>query len=409
MSTNSVNRIIKFCYLIPFFFLIKPDYFSYLGAFSSIYKLGFILFFALIVCKEFFLIKKRKSISKITLLVILIIIYPFIVSVFYGVEINQAIYIPLIQTLGIALLLEIGVQERFNECLSALALLLEIYIYINFLSIILFPNGLYNADFYSGNYWFLGYKNVMIRFILPGVCINFISAVCRKEKHTFRICILCAIAIASLIMVDNKTGIIGLAIIIISAILFSKKKLPRFINLRNTLIIIGIISVLLGTTSLLSEFSPILKSMGETVSVMSRQAVWFRAIQMFMKNPLFGYGLRSGDQYRKLINLSTGWGYFSHPHNYILFTLIQGGIIVVLLIVVLFICLSRTYIEHQNNYGCKMLIFMYLGFFVMGITESLTGATLLYPLAILMDGMKNRKIEYNFRIKNKKVILKWGG
>ncbi len=56
-----------------------------------------------------------------------------------------------------------------------------------------------------------------------------------------------------------------------------------------------------------------------------------------------------------------------------------------------------------------MLIFMYLGFFVMGITESLTGATLLYPLAILMDGMKNRKIEYNFRIKNKKVILKWGG
>ena len=61
MSTNSVNRIIKFCYLIPFFFLIKPDYFSYLGAFSSIYNLGFILFFALIVCKEFFLIKKRKE------------------------------------------------------------------------------------------------------------------------------------------------------------------------------------------------------------------------------------------------------------------------------------------------------------------------------------------------------------
>ena len=42
MSTNSVNRIIKFCYLIPFFFLIKPDYFSYLGAFSSIYNLGFL-------------------------------------------------------------------------------------------------------------------------------------------------------------------------------------------------------------------------------------------------------------------------------------------------------------------------------------------------------------------------------
>lgn len=401
----NTNRIIKFYYFILFFFLIKPDFFSYLGGLSLIYNLCFIICFAIVVFYIIIYIKQKRKISKLFILVMMVTVYPFIISIIQGVQINNAIMFPLMQTLGVAFLLEVGTHTKFEQCLSALALLLSIYIYINFLSIILFPNGLYDADFYSGNYWFLGYKNVMIRFMLPGLSINFIDCIYRKGKYTVSIYVLCMVSLVSLFIVDNKTGIIGLAIIILVAILFSKQQLPRFLNLRNGLILIGIISILLGTTSVLNKFSPILNSMGETVSVMSRQAVWVRAIQIFIKNPLFGYGLRSGDQYRMLINLSTGWGYFSHPHNYILYSLIQGGGIGMLFIILLFIRVSKGYIQNRNNYGCKMLIFMYLSFFVMGITESLTGATLLYPLAILMDVMKNKEIQYNFGKTNKKIVL----
>ena len=401
-----VNRIIKFYYFILFFFLNKPDFFSYLGGFSSIYNLCFIVCFAITLFNIIIYIKQKGKISKLLILVMMVVLYPFIISIFQGVQINNAIMFPLMQTLGVAFLLEVGIHTKFEQCLSALALLLSIYIYINFLSIILFPNGLYSADFYSGNYWFLGYKNVMIRFLLPGLCINFIDCIYRKGRYTISVYALCLVSIVSLLIVDNKTGIVGLVIIILVAILFAKQQLPRFLNLRNGLILIGIISILLGTTSVLNEFSPFLSSMGESISVMSRQAVWVRAIQMFVKNPLFGYGLRSGDQYRVLINLSTGWGYFSHPHNYILYSLIQGGGIGMAFIILLFIRVSKGYIQNQKNYGCKMLIFMYLSFFVMGITESLTGATLLYPLTILMDVMKNKEIQYNFGETNKKIVFR---
>lgn len=63
------------------------------------------------------------------------------------------------------------------------------------------------------------------------------------------------------------------------------------------------LSIALATTSLLDEFSDLLLDMGETVSVFSRQAVWFRAIQLFVKSPVWGYGIRTNDGYRELINV----------------------------------------------------------------------------------------------------------
>lgn len=103
---------------------------------------------------------------------------------------------------------------------------------------------------------------------------------------------------------------------------------------------------------------------------------------MFVKSPVWGYGIRTNDGYRELINLSTGWGYFSHPHNYILYVLIQGGILELMLISYLIIKVTRMCLANRNNYMAKMLLVFYIASFVMGITESLVGYTLLFPIAL---------------------------
>lgn len=258
----------------------------------------------------------------------------------------------------------------------------EIYTYVNFATIVLFPDGLYDAALYAGNYWFLGYKNVMIRFLLPAIVLNAIWTVHNKGKYTVRLYLLIIISIATEWMVDCKTGLIGIIIVVATMIIFTRKQLPKFINARNGLLFIGVLSIALATTSLLDEFSDLLLDMGETVSVFSRQAVWFRAIQLFVKSPVWGYGIRTNDGYRELINLSTGWGYFSHPHNYILYVLIQGGILELMLISYLIIKVTRMCLANRNNYMAKMLLVFYIASFVMGITESLVGYTLLFPIAL---------------------------
>lgn len=253
---------------------------------------------------------------------------------------------------------------------------------VNFATIVLFPDGLYDAALYAGNYWFLGYKNVMIRFLLPAIVLNAIWTVHNKGKYTVRLYLLIIISIATEWMVDCKTGLIGIIIVVATMIIFTRKQLPKFINARNGLLFIGVLSIALATTSLLDEFSDLLLDMGETVSVFSRQAVWFRAIQLFVKSPVWGYGIRTNDGYRELINLSTGWGYFSHPHNYILYVLIQGGILELMLISYLIIKVTRMCLANRNNYMAKMLLVFYIASFVMGITESLVGYTLLFPIAL---------------------------
>ena len=126
----NTNRIIKFYYFILFFFLIKPDFFSYLGGLSLIYNLCFIICFAIVVFYIIIYIKQKRKISKLFILVMMVTVYPFIISIIQGVQINNAIMFPLMQTLGVAFLLEVGTHTKFEQCLSALALLLSIYIYI---------------------------------------------------------------------------------------------------------------------------------------------------------------------------------------------------------------------------------------------------------------------------------------
>ena len=137
--------------------------------------------------------------------------------------------------------------------------------------------------------------------------------------------------------------------------------------------------------------------MGEEASVMSRTYVWERSVQMFKESPIWGYGFRSNEGYRRLINLNLGWGYFSHPHNYVLYVLMQGGVTLAGLIIALMLIISKKCIKMRTHFGAKILVFIYIAFFVMGISEALTAFTMLYPLAIFVDAFEKYEMEYRKR------------
>lgn len=385
-------------YFIAFFFIIKPDYFSYMGNFTKLYNIGFFITICFIILKK---IRKRK-ISKKGFLIILIAVIPLIIGLMQGAKVSMSVITPIIQVICLTFILEDGLEDNFDKCLDALACLLELYTYINFITVILYPNGLYEMDLYSGSYWFLGYKNVMIRFLIPAIFCNIVKTIRKKKKYSTRLFALIVTSIATQLIVDCKTGLIGIGIIVIMMLLFSRESLPRWINGKNCFIFIGIFSIILATTHLMDSFSDILASLGETMSVSHRQAVWKRAIELIAKNPIIGYGARTSSEYKELINLSTGWGYFSHPHNYFLYMALQGGILIYILIIALMINISKKSRQNKKNIGSKFLIVMYVAFFVMGISESLSGAILLYPLAIFSDYFSVNEVIYDKKKERKK-------
>lgn len=380
-------------YSLAFFFLLKSDFFAYMGLFTVLYNLGLVL----TLCVVFASMLRIRDNSKLRPLVLASLLFPLIVGIAYGVSLTQSLFSPLLQSIGLTLLIAIGIKRDFPTCIKALALVLEVYAYVNILSVILFPNGLYGTedDFvYAGKYWFLGYKNVMVRFLLPALFINAVSALYSKGKYTLRTYLLCVVVVATQILVDCMTGLIGVSIMVIMMIVFSRKSLPRYFNLRNGIIAIVLISLSLISLDLMSIFGSEIAGLDREESLSTRQLVWARAGELIMGSPLWGYGLRTSQDYRDLISLSLGWVEFSHPHNYVMYVLMQGGLIGATLIVLIFRKIGMLWAADKSNYGLKMLIAMYVVFLVMGLTESLTGATLLLPLSMTAEGFAKYPVHY---------------
>lgn len=377
-------------YFIAFFFLIKPQYYSYISGFTSIYNPGMIAVAAIIIVKSVL----GKRMTKQATYILAITLFPVLSSIIEGVSANTSMFLPVVQVVSLTLLLQYGLKKDFDKCLGAFAFILELYSYINFLTIVLFPEGIYETSIYSGHYWFLGYKNVMIRFLLPAICVNVVYTIYKEHKYTARLISLIVIACLSEVITDCKTGSIGLIFVVVIMMLMTRKKLPAFLNLKNGAIAIGVFSMLLATTSFLNLFSELLALIGEDASLLNRQVIWIRAVELFMDSPIWGYGLRTTEGYRQLLNTSTGWADFSHPHNFFLYVLIQGGLINLLLVFGLFFRTSKKCLAQRENFASKMLILTYASFFIMGIVESLVGATLLYPLAMIADYALEKPIYY---------------
>lgn len=382
-----------YLYSLAFFFLLKSDYFAHMGNFTVLYNIGLLLTFCVVFAAMF----QIRDNSRLRPLVLASLFFPLIVGIANGVVLTQSLISPLLQSIGLTLLISIGIKRDFPTCIKALALVLEIYAYVNFLTVILLPNGLYGTedDFvYAGKYWFLGYKNVMVRLLLPALFVNAVSALYSKGKYTLRIYLLCVVVVATEILVDCMTGLVGVSIMVLMMIVFSRKKLPQYFNLRNGIIAMVLISISLISLDLMSIFGSEISELDREESMLTRQLVWARAGELIIGSPLWGYGLRTTQDYRELISLSLGWVDFSHPHNYIMYVLLQGGLIEATFIVLIFRKIGMLWTTDKNNYGLKMQISMYSAFLLMGLTESLTGATLLLPLSMMAEGFTKYPIHY---------------
>ena len=76
-----------------------------------------------------------------------------------------------------------------------------------------------------------------------------------------------------------------------------------------------------------------------------------------------------------------------HPHNYFLHILIQGGIIGFILLLNVIFTADKSIRRTKNNLSKYIVSSGIISFYIMGITESLTAALLMYPMYILLGNI----------------------
>ena len=267
----------------------------------------------------------------------------------------------------------------FWKKLKSIDLVLTIYVVINFLTILLYPDGWFSTHNYSAN-WFLGYKNELIRTLLPALTINGVLAMHNNGRYKLKNIIIYLICLSSIILTGSATSLVmiiaygGFVLIVHSR--FSLK----YFSLLLSFLISCFISIGFVIYHAQDDYSVIFENwLGKDTTLTGRVFIWEYAISKILNSPIIGYGYHATTEWNQIF-----YDYrlenLSHPHNYLLYTLIQGGVVYLLIYIILLLFTTISTWKLHANREFLILTAMFFLFYIGGISESITNCPLMFPL-----------------------------
>lgn len=362
--------------------LVEPAYFAQINTIDTIFKIGSLISTIFLLITLF-----SQKISKTSLWILAFFGTIFFTTILGSSNLLEYMkrYFPL---LAACLVFERWIHKSPETLVDAFSIL-EIWIYVNFITILLFPNGMYQSELYSAN-WFLGYKNPQIRTILPIICMSLIRSYWKYDKISIRTFLLIIISALSLIMIDSSTSLIGFTIFILLLVIYHKKnkRLPKIFTLKNALLVTIILFLVLVVFQLQEFFSYLIVDiLGSDLTFHTRSQLWVMAIDLIKKKWLFGYGYLVARDYQALFGNHL---YYTHPHNYFLYIAFTGGIVLLYVLLKAFLKANKALNNSIESIYSKIVLFTLISFLIMGLAEALTDTVLLYPMLIL--GMEAERL-----------------
>ena len=240
-------------------------------------------------------------------------------------------------------------DKRPNQMINAFCGVFCAYILINTITTILFPQGLFETVAMSGiarkeASYFLGHKNIVLSYMMPGILCLCYKNYARKNKLTFTtwlyiigVCVCCVIG-------QSLTSMIAVAIVIVSLVMADSKRLSKYINTRTALLMNLLFFIFIVVLRVQEVFSYFLVSVtGKGLDMNGRTLIWDKALLAILQHPMIGYGIEPAKNIlsKYMVNSDSF-------HNLAVDLLYQGGIIGMLLFVAMFYFLDRTIARCPN-------------------------------------------------------------
>lgn len=299
-----------------FIILIKPGIFSEYSKFILVGNIFDIL--RIIVCVYVFLVFfiNRLKINKSYLLMLYFIIL-FIPTIYNNGDIFGLLIQSLLTLIWI-ILFNYNMNYNKNNFLDALDFTFYLLIVINFITILLFPDGMYvNSSYYHSNY-FLGLDNNFIMYILPGLTINFLNSYRKYNKLSKTSIILYLIILISVIKIWSVTTLCAFILLSILLFLSQIKNLSLLKFFKVLFILLGSCFILFLILDSVGIFKYLMDLFGKDVTLSNRVVIWKDYIYYIKKQPFIGYG------YEKISTILTKTN-AQHAHNIYLNIIYQGG------------------------------------------------------------------------------------
>lgn len=302
--------------------------------------------------------------------------------------------------LSVMLLYELTYTQKNTTFLSAQLFCFEIVIYINFITELIFPNGMYlNETFPYGPNWFLGYYNSYTVYCIPALMFAWLYK--EKTDKKFRTYFLTVIIIASDIVVFAGGFTMALASMGIVYIFFKGR--TRIFNYINYWMLHIIFLVFIIVLKLQNLFFVLLNDiLGKWSSLLSRMNIWDQTFRFIFKSPWIGYG--SQEKTRRLMEFHSNW--MIHSHNMFLEMLYQVGIIGLILFAAVVIVAGRNLMKHRDTNESKIIATAFLGWCICTLVEPFTSSFLMGMFVIAYHS--NRELAGNRQPCRKRIRRRTG-
>ena len=343
---RKVLSIQKLGYMILLFPLIEPEAaferISLLNIVFNMWKLcSWVLIFILYI-------DKCRKIDKFTFAVVSCCFIELVSTVFHGGWIYSSL-LSFVRLTAMVLLIKMMLDEDPMFCFDVVLPLLEILLYANLISIILFPDGLYTdivgADFERSENWILGVDNAQTPYFIAALSVAIIRDYYKlgELKLSFRSWMLIGVCYGTVLIRKPATALVGLFIILPAILLpklFTKSRILNIVTYM-TVIIVFFFAIIIFRTQ--NHFAFLIQGvLHKSLTFSGRTRIWDNAISVILHNPLLGIGTW---------NEEVIWSYLGqiHAHNIFLQVLVSGGILEFSFFVYMHIIIARKLIKNNHN------------------------------------------------------------
>ncbi len=361
MQKSKLNKYI--IYFIMIFPLVIPEGLATLSstAYTIIFKYGRIVSFFIILLLYISKLRHGRAAIPVQLRYMFVLaIYCLMVSIIGGHGWSDwlSAFWPCLMA---GILAEYGKKDT-DVLINTLLVILEFWTYVNFIFVILYPDGMYVSTTigYTKN-WILGYKSSFQYILFPAVILGWIRS--SYSGRRLRFWLLLIIAIAEAFRSENAMLVVAFAVVAICYV-FKLIEIKRFFNSFIYSIVIFVVNMLFifGLTMLVNTRigSLFLGYYGKSTTLGGRASyIWPITIQKIAQNPIFGYGVWSSEERRALyLNRPAA----IHAHNQLLEMLFVGGIIFLIIYTLFFVKMYRESNSHSEKSSTKIIMF---GLFVL--------------------------------------------
>lgn len=245
-----------------------------------------------------------------------------------------------------------------------------LFIIVNFLSILLYPNGILNRIYIP--IWILGQKQDLLICYFPTLLFGILANKWNLLSNKFKILIIISGILTLLIL--RPIGLIITTILLFCMTYFDR--IFKYFSINNLFKIIIILEIIAIGLAFVYEDMTGIKFYLESITMEgqnnkyqtlgTRFSMWTYGIQTIKNNPLIGVGQITESTWYKTSGLDY---YHSILHNLLLDITFTGGILSIIILLIWFSQISKK-LNYLSNYEwCRYIGYAFFSFNIICITE----------------------------------------